>query len=176
MPDEKRKRGIDITPKKIAITEVKHRRGFFYFKSENGQEYELSMQQKLFAEKYLELKGDSIEAIVQAGYNVTKKNGEINRNVAKVIASQNLTKLNIVEYINSLLDASGFTEKNVAKQHAFLIGQFADLNAKGKGIDMFYKRFGLYPKDQAIMDALTKYKNLGDAELQAIIDGEIIDE
>ncbi len=165
---------IDITPKKIEVKAItKKRPGMFYFKTEAGQEYSMTLKEKLFCELFLKLNGNGTEAIIQAGYNVSKKNGEVNRKLAQSIATEYLSKPVIFEYINSLLNASGFTEKNVHKQHAFLINQFADLNAKSKGIDMFYKRFALYPKDQAIMDALQKYKNLSDAELNAIIEGEV---
>ena len=123
---------------------------FFKFTGLDGKEYSLTLQQKLFVEEYLEWKGDGVEAIIEAGYNVNYKNkkgedtGVPNRKLAAVIASQNLIKLNICAYVTLKLDEYGFNDDNIAKQHLFLINQFADLNAKKGGIDMFYKRFGKY--------------------------------
>jgi len=49
---------------------------------------------------------------------------------ARSSASQLLTKINIVNRINELLEEGGFNEQNVDKQHLFLINQHADLKTK----------------------------------------------
>ena len=87
---------------------------FFKFTGLDGKEYSLTLQQKLFVEEYLEWKGDGVEAIIEAGYNVNYKNkkgedtGVPNRKLAAVIASQNLIKLNICAYVTLKLDEYGF--------------------------------------------------------------------
>jgi phage terminase small subunit len=54
----------------------------------------LRPKQKKFVDAYLET-GNGTEAVVRAGYNVK------DRNVARVVGSQNLAKLNIIEYLQS---------------------------------------------------------------------------
>lgn len=41
-----------------------------------------------------------------------------------------LTKPIICERINEILEAGGFNDENVDKQHSFLLNQFADLKSK----------------------------------------------
>lgn len=157
------------------IAKKANKGGLFKFIDTDGKQYNLTLKEKKFCELYIELNGNGADAIIEAGYNVTYPNSSsINRTLARNMASEYLAKPSIFGYVNHLLNASGFNPENVAKQHAFLINQHSDLASKSRGIDMFYKRFGLYPKDQAIMDALTKYKNMPDAELDAIIEGDII--
>jgi len=80
-----------------------------------------------------------VQAIYAAGYN--SKNGK----VAATMASKLLTKVNIFSYIETLYDRYGFTDENVLKEHLFLIKQDGDLANKARGVDMYYKRKGLYP-------------------------------
>src|ERR1035437_4356551 len=155
---------------------VKNPSKIFRYKADNGQEYGLNLRQKLFCELYLELEGNGTQAAIEAGYNVTNVRGETNRNLAKSIATENLSKPAIFGFINVLLTREGFNSENVDKQHLFLVNQHSDLSAKAKGIDMFNKLRGRYPKDQAITDALTKYQSMPDSELKEIIDGEIVKE
>jgi phage terminase small subunit len=54
----------------------------------------LRPKQKKFVDAYLET-GNGAEAVVRAGYNVS------NRKSASEIASQNLDKLNVMEYLQS---------------------------------------------------------------------------
>jgi hypothetical protein len=148
----------------------------FSYKADNGKEYSLNLQQKKFAELYVELDGNGTEAYLEAGYNCSNKRGEINRAMARASASRLLTNVSVFSFINVLLTREGFNSENVDKQHLFLVNQHSDLSAKAKGIDMFNKLRGRYPKDQAITDALTKYQSMPDSELKEIIDGEIVKE
>ncbi len=104
----------------------------------------LSLKQKLFCQAYVETMGNATEAVVRAGYNISKKNGSPDRNLAKSIASENLTKPYISAYIASLLERVGLNDENVAAQHLFLINQHVDLGVKIRAIDMYYKLKGKY--------------------------------
>ena len=99
----------------------------FKYKGHDGKEYKLNLRQKKFAELYLQLQGNGTEALIQAGYDVSNKRGEINRLLAKSMASENLTKPDIYMYISNLLTLEGFNSENVDNQHLFLINQHSDL-------------------------------------------------
>lgn len=124
----------------------------FKFTGLDGVEYQLTFKQKHFAEKYLEVKGNGVDAVIAAGYDVRKKdeNGEpidgvYNRKLAAVISAQNLVKTNICSYIKLLYDRYGFTDEAVEREHLFLINQHSDLKTKRSAIDMFYALNGRYP-------------------------------
>ena len=106
----------------------------------------LSLKQKLFCEAYLETLGNGTEAVIKAGYSIGK-NGHPDRNLAKSIASENLTKPDILACINTLLKKSGLCDENVAVHHWFLINQCVDLGVKAKAIDMYYKLKNKYTQD-----------------------------
>src|SRR3989344_4997841 len=104
----------------------------------------LSLKQKLFCQAYIDTLGNGTRAVLQAGYSISKKDGHPDRNLAKSIASENLTKPYILTYINTLLEKAGLNDENVAVQHWFLINQNADLGVKARGVDMYYKLKGKY--------------------------------
>jgi len=116
--------------------------------------YRINLRQKLFGEKYLEEKGNGVEAIIEAGYDVFFKDkdgnstGIPNRKLAAVLASQNLSKLNICAYITLKLDEYGFNDNNAERQHLFLMNQYADLTNKKGALDMFYKLRGSYAPEK----------------------------
>ncbi|MCG2689353.1 terminase small subunit [Candidatus Parcubacteria bacterium] len=108
----------------------------------------LTLKQQLFCDYYLEGYGNATEAVIKAGYNVSKKDGTPDRILAKSIASENLTKPYIYGYIQKKLEGFGFNDTTIMKQHLFLINQFADLSVKTKAIDMYYKKTGAYATDK----------------------------
>jgi len=120
----------------------------FSFKGLDEKIHKINFRQKYFVELYLELHGNGQDAIINSGYNVYNKNGAINYNLARVMASENLRKPNIVAYVNLKMDQYGYNDDNVFKQHLFLINQHSDLSAKSKGIDMFYKVKGSYAPEK----------------------------
>lgn len=144
----------------------KNSKGFFKFKGLNNKDYSLTLQQKLFCELYLEYFGNGVEAIIGAGYDVNFKNskgkdtGNPNRRLAAAIASENLTKPNIIAYIDLKLEEYGFSDDNVKKQHLFNLNQFADLTAKNKAIDMFYKLKGKYAAEKVEHDVSNNLRDL----------------
>ena len=105
-------------------------------------DYTMTLKEKLFCEAYLSFKGNGIDAVYEAGYEPK------NVRVAGAMASQLLRKLNIIAYINAKLEEYGFNDSNVEKQHLFTLNQYADLNAKNRAIDMFYKRRGSYAPEK----------------------------
>lgn len=124
----------------------------FKFTGLNGIEYTLRFKQKLFCEGYLKHKGNGVDAIIYAGYDVRKRDKEgnpidnvFNRKLARVIASENLTKPNIIAYIQTLYERYGFTDEAVEREHLFLINQHEDLKTKAKAIDMYYDLKSRYP-------------------------------
>ncbi|HKC04601.1 MAG TPA: terminase small subunit [Patescibacteria group bacterium] len=106
----------------------------------------LTLKQQLFCQAYVETLGNATEAVIKAGYDVSKKDGHPDRILAKSIASENLTKPDILQEIQQKLEEAGFNDQNIIKQHLFLINQFADLSVKAKAIDMYYKKIGAYTK------------------------------
>lgn len=143
----------------------KNDKGFFKFKGLDNKDYSLTLQQKLFCELYLEYSGNGVEAIIGAGYDVDfksrgKSTGVPNRRLAAVIASENLTKPNIIAYVDLKLEEYGFTDDNVKKQHLFTLNQFSDLTAKNKAIDMFYKLKGKYAAEKVEHDVSDNLRDL----------------
>jgi len=129
--------------------EKKFDTGLFKFKGDDGKQYSINLRQKLFVEYYLEFKGNGVDAVIEAGYNCNyPRSGTPNRRLAASLASENLTKPNIIAYINIKLDEYGFNDDNVRKQHLFLLNQDADLTAKKGAIDMFYKVRGEYAAEK----------------------------
>jgi len=116
----------------------------------------LSLKQKLFCEAYINNLGNGTEAVIKAGYSISK-NGHPDRNLAKSIASENLTKPDVLAYINTLLEKSGLNDENVSVQHWFLINQFADLGVKVKAIDMYYKLKNRYVPVDTHQEEQNKY-------------------
>jgi len=112
----------------------------------------LTLKQRLFCKYYLDGSGNATEAVIKAGYNVSKKKGKPDRMLARNIASENLAKLGIKEYIRKRLDTIGLNDENVMRQHAFLINQFSDLPSKIRAIDMYYKKTGQYAATRLKVD------------------------
>ena len=126
---------------------TKQPRGIFKFKALDGEEHKLTLRQKKFVESYLSFYGNGVKAIFEAGYNPKSAR------VAAAMAYENLTKPYIMAYVNVKLVEYGYSDENVKKHHLFLLNQFGNLNAKGKAIDMFYKKFGDYaPEKIKIID------------------------
>lgn len=98
--------------------------------SKEKQQQKLTPKQKLFCEMYVseDFFGNGYAAYC-AAYNkepATKK--EINS--VKASASENLTKPNLLAYINELLDLAGFNDAHADKQLLFLMTQNNDYSAK----------------------------------------------
>lgn len=159
--------------KKKLARKIQHK-ALFEFTTEDGQVFKLTLQQKLFCERYLEFWGNGTTAIIEAGYDVYfrdnkgRKTSKVNYKLAGVMASENLVKPSIFNYINLILKDYGYNDENVKKQHLFLINQHAEFNAKAKGLDMWYKIKGDYKSDKnndRLLDLLQQAENIPDDEL-----------
>lgn len=99
----------------------------------------LTLKQELFCKLYIsqEIFGNGTQAYIEA-YNIdiTEKGAYA---VARAGASENLTKPNIIDRINELLEEQGLNDQFVDKQLLFLIQQHADLNAKKGAIQEYNK-------------------------------------
>ena len=104
---------------------------------------QLTLKQKLFCQNYIENRGNGTQAVIDAGYNVSKA-GLIDRKQAKVIASQNLAKKPIQEYLQEQYAKEFPMDVLAHREHANLIMQRENLNATAKAIDMYYKITGVY--------------------------------
>lgn len=141
----------------------------------DGNVYQLTIQQKTFCDTYLTFGGNGVEAALEA-YDCK------DRRSAASVASRVLTEPNIIAYINSKLEESGFNDDNVRKQHLFLLNQHSDFNSKSKAVDMFYKLKGNYAPEQiehthSLADIEQKAKTLKE-EIRALEspEGEIASE
>lgn len=118
------------------------------FKGKNGKTYKLTAREREFCKHFLNLYGDRVQALVDAGYNIYYKDKKgnptenINYSAAKTLAYQMLSREHIVAYIEQLLEEYGYTEDKVEKQHLFVINQFSDIPSKVRAIELFYKKIG----------------------------------
>ncbi len=148
-----------VTIKNKKKIKTANKKGFFKFKGLDGNNYKLTLKEKKFCLAYLDFSGNGVEAVFNAGYKPK------NALVAKSIAYENLTKPHIIAYVDLKLEEYGFDDKNVEKQHLFTLNQFADLGAKNKAIDMYYKRKGLYaPEKKELSGTLSLTKLLEEAD------------
>ena len=122
---------------------------FSYVSAKDGKTYLMTPKEKSFCDAYLELSGNGVYAIYEAGYKPK------NAMVASVMAHENLRKPNIIAYINSKFEEAGLNDDDVLKQHLFLLNQHANLPAKAKAIDMYYKVKGRYAPDKKENKPLT---------------------
>lgn len=129
---------------------------FSYVSLKDGKTYTMTLKEKLFCEAYLEFKGDGVDAVYEAGYDVK------NPRVAAAIAYENLTKPHLMAYIDSLLEEYGFNDDNVEKQHMFLLQQHADLKTKAKAVEMYYKLRGKFPKESPDINVSFSLKGLAE--------------
>jgi len=135
---------------------TENKRGVFTFKANDGKFYRMTMKEMEFCERYLDFKGNGMEAALSV-YECK------NAKVAAALASEYLTKPNIIAYIDSKLEERGFCDENVKKQHLFTLNQFADLSAKNKAIDMFYKLKGEYAPEKLKVEH--EFDDISDKEL-----------
>lgn len=131
-------------------------RSSLHFTGLDGKKYKLTPKQKRFCDCFLQPKGNGVKAAIEAGYDVSRtRGGGTNKRLAASIASENLTKPNIMAYLVLKLEESGFSDEAVTKHHLFNITQFADLSAKNRAIDMYYKLRGLYEPDKGELTVKT---------------------
>jgi len=128
----------------------------FAFIDLDGKTHRLTLEQRLFCEKYVELRGCGAAAVRAAGYAVK------NSKVAKAIAFENLTKPYLLRYIKFLLEGMGLTNESVDLELLWIIQQNANLSAKVQGIREYNRMRGRatekmqYSVDERLEAALDK--------------------
>lgn len=121
----------------------------FKFTNNAGVTKQLTAKQYKFCIIYLEERGNAVEAVIEAGYNVDYPNSSTpNRKLAAQIGYENLMKPDICEFISLKLAEYGFSDDNVELQHLFVMNQNGDMAAKMSAIDKFYKLKDRYPKQK----------------------------
>lgn len=96
----------------------------------------LRLRQELFCKAYTshdrEIFGNGVRCYldVYGPEYLIKYKKPMAYNVAQVLASRLLSTVIIINCINSLLDAGGFNDANVDKQHLFLLNQHDDKRTK----------------------------------------------
>lgn len=135
---------------------ISQKKGFYSFRLDGGRTFKISIKEKKFCELYLRLNGNGAKAAFEI-YDCK------NIRVAAAVASENLTKPNIIAYINLKLEENGFNDENVKKQHLFMLNQFQDLSAKNKAIETYYKITGKYKEP---MVEVNIWKDWSTEELQ----------
>ncbi len=146
-------------PKRVVLPDSKPKTARkskeFSFIDSSGKQQFLTVMQYKFCVSYLENYGNSFNAIIDAGYDVYKRDRsgkvtpEVNVVLVRSMAAENLRKPLITAFIAVHLKEYGFNDENVNLQHMFLINQHADLQAKKGGIDMYYRVHGKYAVDAA---------------------------
>jgi PIN domain nuclease of toxin-antitoxin system len=100
----------------------------------------LTLRQKKFCKLYVsdtEFFGNGVKSYAKVySIDLTKKSSY---KVAKAAASRMLTNVNLLDYMNKLLDDMGLNKVHVDKQLAFLITQNAELGIKMAAIREFNK-------------------------------------
>ena len=125
----KRKPAISTDRKPKEVT----RRKVFKFEYD-GKEYGLTPLQKAFAEIYLETYNGG-KAAKLAGYKGNKNN-------LRGIASENLTKLNITQYMNYLLRDLGLNDYSVDRELLYLLQQKQSMQGKKDAIKIYNEMQG----------------------------------
>ena len=115
---------------------AKKRKTAFYFRGLDGKDYRLTPKQRMFADHFL----TSLNGV----QSVKKVYATNDPNTAANIASDNLRKPNIVAYLSMRLEKVGISVEETMGHLGYLVRQFQDLSAKGKGIDMALKVFSKY--------------------------------
>ena len=98
--------------------------------TKKGADFDLNPKQSYFCELYAsseEFFGNGVQSYIEA-YEPRKVGNWYNS--ARASASENLTKPNILAYIDYLLELRGLNDQYVDKQLEFLVTQHADFKAK----------------------------------------------
>ena len=115
-----------------------------------GSKDKLNLEQKAFCEFFSdgdkEFFGNGVQSYIEV-YNPDKDNKNWYK-TSCASASRLLSKDNVCEYINKLLDAKGYNDENIQKQHLFCINQFSELGVKMKAIAEYNKVTGKYSDDK----------------------------
>lgn len=117
---------------------------------------ELNVNQEAFCQAYVngekELFGNGVRCYLEV-YQVNRLKPNWYK-VACSAASQLLSNIKVINRIRGLLEAGGFNDENIEKQHLFLVNQFTDLGTKMRAISDFYKLKGKYAPEKSEMEVI----------------------
>jgi len=158
-PKAKKAAKKSAKPSKVKSTKQRKRRKIERhsnrsFVDSDGKLTFLTEKQYQFCMWYLKLYGKRIDAIIEAGYDVYKrdskgkKTDQINYNLARSMAGENLQKPAITGFITSKLSEFGWDDENVDLQHLALINQYDNLPTKQRAIADYNKLKGRYPSEK----------------------------
>jgi len=137
----KRKDGQTVPSREEKAGELIPQGKLFSFRGVDDKWYSLTLKQKIFCQKYVETMGNGVQSAMAAYHQEYK--------VAKVTASENLTKPNLLQYLATQFMMSGEITPEEADAHlAFLVRQFADLSVKARAVDMALRMFGKYAPEK----------------------------
>lgn len=112
----------------------------------------ITQKQKTFADAYIENGGNGTQAALVA-YETESKD------TARAIASENLIKPNVVNYLEAALPddllaevhrEGLFATKTVFDKDGNVLAEDADFNARAKYLDMAYKILGKYAPEKSV--------------------------
>ncbi len=133
----------------------------------------LNKKQERFCQLFVskEFFGNGVQSYIEA-YNIPPEG----YNAARVSASDLLTKPNICDYINELLEQSGLNDEFVDKQLLFMITQNADFTQKMAAIREYNKlKSRITDKKEIDLTGIVKSINmedLTDLQIQRLANGE----
>jgi len=132
----------------------------FTFTGLDNQEHTLTEKEKRFCEFFIHPFMTGTQAVILAGYEI------LDKNTAKVIASENLTKPNICQYITTLIDEAGLNDQVVDKHLLYNVTQYIDLKAKNTAIEIYSKMKGRFAPEKHEHSIIEKFKSMSDEELE----------
>lgn len=137
----------------------------FTFTGIDDKDYILTEKEKAFCEEYIKPFSNGVRAVIAAGYEI------LDKNTAKTIAYENITKPHISQYIQVLLQDVGLNDNTVDKALLFNITQTIDLKAKNGAIDQYNKMKGRLAPEKHEHTIWERLRATPDEELDEIING-----
>ena len=128
----------------------------------------LTLRQSAFIDHTIETLNPT-EA-VRRTYNLGSLGGKDTENTARMIASDNLTKPNIIQELKERMEKRGLTLDKITQVHKRNAVQSENLPASNTAVDMYYKIHGAYApeKKMNVNIDLTGDDTALEAEIKAI--------
>lgn len=113
----------------------------FSFVNEFGVRIKLTPKQKSFCDCYIKLRGNGRAAAFKAGYAGSEK-------ALRVVASRNLTNVNLLAYIRTLLDKEGLTDEAADLELLWAMQQSDNISGKVQAIREYNKIKGRHAPEK----------------------------
>mgnify|MGYP001593513561 CR=1 FL=1 len=119
--------------------------------TEKIEKQEMKLKQEEFYELFVngdrEMFGNGVQCYLEV-YEIDKTKPNWYK-TACAASSRLLSNVKVINRIRELLEAGGFNDENIEKQHLFLVNQFTDLGTKMRAISDFYKFKGKYAPEES---------------------------